>query len=144
MNLKSKIAAAMSRANQSPMDGGDKKKKSSKNKTNSTIGTLPINKAKPIAYGGPKTLATNTQTQSATPKIKTKADYKAERYQARQEFKTKKQEAKQERRLDAIKSKESGSGLKKAEGVMAGIGTALGLAETARRVFAKNKNQGGE
>ena len=27
MNLKSKIAAAMNRANKSPMDGGDKKKK---------------------------------------------------------------------------------------------------------------------
>jgi len=32
MSLKDKLAAAMNRANQSPMDDGDKKKKSSKNK----------------------------------------------------------------------------------------------------------------
>jgi hypothetical protein len=138
MNLKSKIAAAMNRANKSPMDGGDKRKKSSKNKTTEKIG-LPIKPVGKISYGGPKTLATNTQTQSATPKIKTKEDYKNERYQAKQEFKIKKQEARQERRLDKIKSREEGSGIKKAEGVMAGIGTALGLAETARRVFAKKK-----
>ncbi len=140
MNLKVKLAAAMNRAKQSPMDGGDKKKKDSNKKPRTPI-YLPLNKVQKISTNKSTELSGINKTSSpSAPAQKTKADYRAERYAARQEFKTKKQAAKQENKLDRIKSKESGGALKAAEGVAGVAGTVLGLAETAKRIFKKNNS----
>jgi hypothetical protein len=140
MSLKDKLAAAMNRAKQSPMDGGDKKKKNS-NKKPSTPIYLPLNKVGKISTNTSTGLSgVNTASSPSAPAQKTKADYKAERYAARQEFKTKKQAARQETKLDRIKSGESGRVLKAAEGAAGVAGTVLGLAETAKRIFKKNNS----
>lgn len=91
-----------------------------------------------IPYTGPKTLAQPQQSNQTTSQPK---DYKQERRELKQQYKTERYKARQESKLDKIKSKESGSGLKKVEGALGAAGTVLGLAETAKRIFAKNKNQ---